>query len=160
MSTRRGFLIGAGATLAAPSILHASTDAARVFRVLRDGDDIGVHTISVSRSNGEVQVAIDIELKVKFLGVTAYRENGTDGAAVISGTGSGTDTMVNSIVDNLAGQWLYIRAVDEAMPDYQTFPDFDEDLRASMKEEMHRMVSDILLGDHMAFDRQIALQPV
>jgi type IV pilus assembly protein PilQ len=35
------------------------------------------------------------------LGVTAYRENGTDGAAVISGTGPGTDTMVNSIIDNL-----------------------------------------------------------
>jgi type IV pilus assembly protein PilQ len=35
------------------------------------------------------------------LGVTAYRENGTDGAAVISGTGAGTDTMVNSIIDNL-----------------------------------------------------------
>jgi type IV pilus assembly protein PilQ len=33
------------------------------------------------------------------LGVTGYRENGTDGAAVISGTGTGT--MVNSIVDNL-----------------------------------------------------------
>ena len=35
------------------------------------------------------------------LGVTAYRENGDDGAAVISGTGTGTDTMINSIVDNL-----------------------------------------------------------
>ena len=35
------------------------------------------------------------------LGVTAYRENAPDGAAVISGTGSGTDTMINSIVDNL-----------------------------------------------------------
>jgi type IV pilus assembly protein PilQ len=35
------------------------------------------------------------------LGLTGYRENGTDGAAVISGTGTGTDTMVNSIVDNL-----------------------------------------------------------
>jgi type IV pilus assembly protein PilQ len=35
------------------------------------------------------------------LGVTGYRENGTDGAAVISGTGTGTDTMINSIVDNL-----------------------------------------------------------
>ncbi|HSN51201.1 MAG TPA: type IV pilus secretin PilQ family protein, partial [Woeseiaceae bacterium] len=35
------------------------------------------------------------------LGVTAYRENGTDGAAVISGNGSGTDTMINSIIDNL-----------------------------------------------------------
>jgi type IV pilus assembly protein PilQ len=33
--------------------------------------------------------------------VTAYRENGTDGAAVISGTGTGTDTMIGSIVDNL-----------------------------------------------------------
>jgi len=35
------------------------------------------------------------------LGVTGYRENGTDGAAVISGTGTGTDTMVNSILNNL-----------------------------------------------------------
>jgi type IV pilus assembly protein PilQ len=35
------------------------------------------------------------------LGVTAYRENGTDGAAVITGTGTGTDTMIGSIVDNL-----------------------------------------------------------
>jgi type IV pilus assembly protein PilQ len=35
------------------------------------------------------------------LGVTAYRENAPDGAAVISGTGSGTNTMINSIVDNL-----------------------------------------------------------
>ena len=35
------------------------------------------------------------------LGVTAFKENSTDGATVISGTGVGTDTMVNSIVDNL-----------------------------------------------------------
>jgi type IV pilus assembly protein PilQ len=35
------------------------------------------------------------------LGVTAYRENAPDGAAVISGTGSGTNTMINSIVENL-----------------------------------------------------------
>lgn len=36
------------------------------------------------------------------LGLTAYRENGSDGATIISGTGSGTDTMVNSALDNLA----------------------------------------------------------
>jgi type IV pilus assembly protein PilQ len=36
------------------------------------------------------------------LGVTAYNESGTgDGAQVISGTGVGTDTMINSIIDNL-----------------------------------------------------------
>lgn len=35
------------------------------------------------------------------LGATAYAENGTDGATVISGNGAGTDTMINSIVENL-----------------------------------------------------------
>ena len=36
------------------------------------------------------------------LGVTAYNENSTDGVTVISGSGTGTDTMVNSVLDNLA----------------------------------------------------------
>jgi type IV pilus assembly protein PilQ len=36
------------------------------------------------------------------LGVTAYKENSTDGVTVISGSGIGTDTMVNSVLDNLA----------------------------------------------------------
>ncbi|MDH3339240.1 MAG: type IV pilus secretin PilQ, partial [Gammaproteobacteria bacterium] len=36
------------------------------------------------------------------LGVTAYDENSTDGVTVISGSGTGTDTMVNSVLDNLA----------------------------------------------------------
>jgi len=36
------------------------------------------------------------------LGLTAYRENSDDGVTVISGTGTGTDTMINSALDNLA----------------------------------------------------------
>jgi type IV pilus assembly protein PilQ len=36
------------------------------------------------------------------LGVTAYNENSTDGVTVISGTGSGTDTMIGSALDNLS----------------------------------------------------------
>ncbi|MBT8109045.1 MAG: type IV pilus secretin PilQ [Gammaproteobacteria bacterium] len=36
------------------------------------------------------------------LGVTAYNENSTDGVTVISGSGVGTDTMINSALDNLA----------------------------------------------------------
>jgi type IV pilus assembly protein PilQ len=35
------------------------------------------------------------------LGATAYRENSSDGATVITGTGGGTDTMINSIINNL-----------------------------------------------------------
>ncbi len=41
------------------------------------------------------------ELGVRF-GATAYRANSTDGATVVTGTAGGTDTMINSIVDNLA----------------------------------------------------------
>jgi type IV pilus assembly protein PilQ len=40
------------------------------------------------------------ELGVRF-GATAYEENSTDGATVISGSGAGTSTMINSILDNL-----------------------------------------------------------
>jgi len=36
------------------------------------------------------------------LGVTAFNENSSDGVTVISGSGSGTDTMVGSVLDNLA----------------------------------------------------------
>jgi type IV pilus assembly protein PilQ len=36
------------------------------------------------------------------LGVTALKENGSDSMTVISGTGVGTDTMVNSALENLA----------------------------------------------------------
>jgi len=36
------------------------------------------------------------------LGVTAFNENSSDGVTVISGSGSGTDTMVNSALNNLA----------------------------------------------------------
>ena len=35
------------------------------------------------------------------LGVTAYNENGDDGLTVISGSGVGTDTMINSSIENL-----------------------------------------------------------
>ena len=41
------------------------------------------------------------ELGVR-LGVTAFNENSTDGLTVISGSGTGTDTMINSALTNLA----------------------------------------------------------
>lgn len=76
--TRRIFTAGAAAaaaatTLSTPWIAGAATTAARNFRVVRDGTDIGSHRMTVTRSGGEIQVAVDIELKVKILGITAYR---------------------------------------------------------------------------------------
>ena len=62
------------------------------------------------------------------------------------------DAKAAAIVDNLGGQWLYIRAVDDAFPDYAAFPEWNEDLRASMKEEMRRDVSDLFLQDRSVLD--------
>lgn len=70
---RRALVAGAAFAAAAPSILRAETSAARRFRVVRDGDDIGGHLLVVTRSGSDLQVAVDIELKVKILGITAYR---------------------------------------------------------------------------------------
>lgn len=48
------------------------------------------------------------------------------------------DPKAEALTQNFAGQWLYIRGIDNAFPDAWTYPEFDEDLRASMKEEMSR----------------------
>ena len=57
------------------------------------------------------------------------------------------DPKAEALVDNLGGQWLLIRAVDDVTPFYEAFPTFDETLRASMKEQMRRVVGDVLLDD-------------
>lgn len=57
------------------------------------------------------------------------------------------DPKAGALVDNLGGQWLYIRATDDLQPDSELFPTFDEALRASMQEQMRLQVSDVFLGD-------------
>lgn len=57
------------------------------------------------------------------------------------------DPKAAALVDDFAGQWLYVRAVDDALPNSVQFPSFDEALRASMKEEMRRMIAGVLLAD-------------
>jgi hypothetical protein len=48
-----------------------------------------------------------------------------------------------ALVDNFAGQWLYVRKIDEAAPDSTAFPSFDEDLRSAMKTETQKLFSEI-----------------
>jgi hypothetical protein len=46
------------------------------------------------------------------------------------------DPRAEALVDNFAGQWLYLRNLDhELAKDLQRFPDFDAQLQASMKTE-------------------------
>jgi type IV pilus assembly protein PilQ len=63
--------------------------------------DIPVRQVLIESRIVIVNDDLSRELGVR-LGLTAYRENGSDGVTVISGSGTGTDTMVNSALDNLA----------------------------------------------------------
>lgn len=73
--TRRTALgLGAAAALAAGSgAAIAATSARRSFRILRSGKDIGRHTISLEREGDTVRAAVDVEIAVRVLGITAYR---------------------------------------------------------------------------------------
>ena len=40
-----------------------------------------------------------------------------------------------ALVEDFAGQWLQFRALESVAPDRERFPDFDDDLRSSMRRE-------------------------
>lgn len=48
------------------------------------------------------------------------------------------DPKAAALVDNFGGQWLFIRGIDDILKDPATFPEFDDRLKASMREEMER----------------------
>ena len=71
-------------------------DIRRLVRTL----DIPIRQVLIESRIVVVNDDFSKELGIRF-GATAYNENSTDGATVISGGGAGTDTMIGSIVDNL-----------------------------------------------------------
>ncbi len=57
------------------------------------------------------------------------------------------DDKSSALVDNLAGQWLYTRSIDNVSPDYMAFPEWDDNLKISMKEEMRLFLTPFFLED-------------
>ncbi len=57
------------------------------------------------------------------------------------------DEKAESLVTNFAGQWLYLRAIDDLSPDATAYPEFDEVLKASMKVEAEIFMRSFLRGD-------------
>lgn len=56
------------------------------------------------------------------------------------------DPKSQALVDNFAGQWLYLRATEDANPDPVLFPTFDESLRAAMRTESELVFGELLSG--------------
>jgi hypothetical protein len=76
------------------------------------------------------------------------------------------DPKASALADDLAGQWLMIRALSDVSPDFATFPFFVEATRASMRESMRltfmdlvtqpRPMTDLLLGSEVWVDDTVA----
>jgi hypothetical protein len=52
-----------------------------------------------------------------------------------------------ALLSNFAGQWLFIRALEDHEPDYAAFPTFDDGLRAAMRTEAEMYFREFLFGD-------------
>jgi hypothetical protein len=57
-----------------------------------------------------------------------------------------------ALVDNFAGQWLQLRNLDSIKPDPDKFPEFDPELRASMKQETRLFFKNIMDHDGSILD--------
>ncbi|MEO1614504.1 MAG: DUF1592 domain-containing protein [Planctomycetota bacterium] len=57
------------------------------------------------------------------------------------------DPRSDSLVNNFADQWLYLRNLPTITPDLRKFPDFDHNLRIAFAEETKRLFADVLRRD-------------
>jgi len=62
------------------------------------------------------------------------------------------DPKSKALVDNFAGQWLYLRNLKNINPDFETFPDFDDNLRQAMKKETDLFFTSIIREDRSVMD--------
>src|SRR5690606_11969173 len=73
----------------------------REIRRLVETLDVPIRQVLIESRIVIVNDDLSRDLGVR-LGLTAFRENSSDGVTVISGSGQGTDTMIGSALDNLA----------------------------------------------------------
>ena len=76
------------------------------------------------------------------------------------------DRRVQALTDNFAGQWLYLRNLDQQRPDIALFPDFDTRLRSAMATETrmffahvlqaNRPVTDFIRADYTFLNQRLA----
>jgi hypothetical protein len=60
------------------------------------------------------------------------------------------DRRATALISNFAGQWLYLRNLQQSRPDTQEFPDFDDSLRQAFRQE-----TELLFGSIMHEDRSV-----
>ncbi len=62
------------------------------------------------------------------------------------------DPRAETLVDNFAAQWLFLRNLKNFSPDLGAFPDFDDNLRQSMEQETRLFFQSIIHEDRSVMD--------
>ena len=57
------------------------------------------------------------------------------------------DDKAMALVENFAGQWLFLRNLQSARPDVEEFPDFDDNLRQAMRRETELLFANVMRED-------------
>ncbi len=62
------------------------------------------------------------------------------------------DPKSDALIANFAEQWLFLRNLKSVSPNLDAFPDFDDNLRESMKQETELFVNSVLRQDRSVLD--------
>lgn len=62
------------------------------------------------------------------------------------------DARSSNLVNNFAEQWLHLRNLESVVPDLRLFPDFDDNLRRSLRRETELFFESVLREDRSVLD--------
>jgi mono/diheme cytochrome c family protein len=62
------------------------------------------------------------------------------------------DSRSEALVNNFADQWLYLRNLENIIPDARLFPDYDDNLRKALRRETELFVESIMREDRNVVD--------
>jgi hypothetical protein len=62
------------------------------------------------------------------------------------------DSRSKALVDNFAAQWLFVRNLQSFLPDTQTFPNFDDNLRQAFRKETELFFESVMREDRNVLD--------
>ena len=62
------------------------------------------------------------------------------------------DPKAKALVENFAGQWLELRRLESVAPDREKFPEFDDYLRMSMRQETEMFFENLMRNDRSILD--------
>ncbi|MGC4090070.1 MAG: DUF1592 domain-containing protein [Polyangiaceae bacterium] len=139
-SVEAGFGLALRAALISPNFL---------FRVERDSDpkSLTPHALTGYERASRLSYFLWSSMPdAQLLSAAANGSLDSDAGVAAQAARMLQDPKASALVENFAGQWLYIRSIDEVTPDATAFPKFDASLRAAEKAETSRLFQEIALA--------------